>query len=133
METHSQPHPGVDQAEECLVSNQLSNKNLVGRGSHAINASGTLITRHGYVGRSPFMIVPEFPVSDGGHTIASTTASQHPPLIQHLVGAPGSLAVDKEKQPVLVDIHRGSVVTPPSRVVATKILRPLLDDRCRGI
>ena len=108
---------------------------MVGRGSHAINASGTLITRHSYVGRSPFMIVPEFPVSDGGHTVAGTSvsASQHPPLIHHLVGAPGSLAVDEQKQPVLVDIHRGSVVTLPSRVVATKILRPLLDDSCRGI
>ena len=108
---------------------------MVGLGSHAINASGTLITRHSYVGRSPFMIVPEFPVSDGGHTVAGTSASasQHPPLIHHLVGAPVSLAVDKQKQPVLVNIHRGSVVTLPSRVVATKILRPLLDDSCRGI
>ena len=108
---------------------------MVELGSHAINASDTLITRHSYVGRSPFMIVPEFPVSDGGHTVAGTsaTASQHPPLIHHLVGAPGSLGVDEQKQPVLVDIHRGSVVTLPSRVVATKILRPLLDDSCRGI
>ena len=108
---------------------------MVELGSHAINASGTLITRHSYVGRSPFMIVPEFPVSDGGHTVSGTSASasQHPPLIQHLVGAPGSLAGDEQKQPVLVDVDRGSVVPPPSRVVATKIMRPLLDDSCRGI
>ena len=108
---------------------------MVGLGSHAINASGTLITRHSYVGRSPFMIVPEFPVSDGGHTVAGTsaTASQHPPLIQHLIGAPGCLAVDKQKQPVLVNVDWESMVTLPSRVVATKILRPFIDDTCRGL
>ena len=81
------------------------------------------------------MIVPEFPVSDGGHTVAGTsaTASQHPPLIHYPIGAPGSLGVDEQKQPVLVDVDRGSVVTFPSRVVATKVMWPLLDDSCRGL
>ena len=100
------------------------------------NPSGTLNTRHSYVGRSPFMLVPEVPVSDGGHTVsnpAATSASQNSTLIHHLIGAPGSLAVDKQKQPVLVDVDQGSVVTLPSRVVPTKVLGPLLDDSCRGL
>ena len=84
------------------------------------------------------MIVPEFPVSDGGHTFATlaifpVSASQNSTLIHHLIGAPGSLAVDKQKQPVLVDVDQGSVVTLPSRVVPTKVLGPLLDDSCRGL
>ena len=84
------------------------------------------------------MFNPEFPDSDGGHTAAipasaCASASQNSPLIYLVIGAPGSLAVDEQKQPVLVDVDRGSMVTLPSRVVATKILRPLLDDSCRGI
>ena len=81
------------------------------------------------------MLVPEVPVSDGGHTIASTStiATQNSQLIHHCIGAPGSLAVDEQKQPVLVDVDRGLVVTLPSRVVATKVLGPLLDDSCRGL
>ena len=98
--------------------------------------AGILDTRHRYVSRSPIMLVPELPVSDGGHTVsnpAATSASQNSTLIHHLIGAPGSLAVDEQKQPVLIDVDRGSVVTLPSRVVATKVLRPLLDDSCRGL
>ena len=85
------------------------------------------------------MIVPEFPVSDGGHTIIVTlailpaSASQNSMLIQHIIGAPSSLFIDEQILAVLVDIDRRPVVTFSSWVVLTKILRPLLEDIGRGL
>ena len=84
------------------------------------------------------MIVPEFPVSDGGHTFATlaifpVSASQNSTLIQHVISAPSSLLVDKQIPALLVDIDRGSVVTLPSWGVLSKILRPLHDNRGRGL
>ena len=74
-------------------------------------SSGTFNARCSYVCRSPFMFNPEFPDSDGGHTVATpaaacASASQNSPLIYLVIGAPGSLAVDEQKQPVLVDVDR---------------------------
>ena len=98
--------------------------------------AGTLDARHRYVGRSPVMFVPKCPVSDGGHTIAiiaSASASQKSSIIHLVIGAPSTLLIDKQKQPILVDVDRGSVVNLPSRVVPTKILWEHLDYICRGI
>ena len=82
------------------------------------------------------MIVPEFPVSEEGHTIIVTlailpaSASQNSMLIQHIIGAPSSLFIDKQIPAVLVDIDWGFVVILPCGVVLTKILGPLIDDSC---
>ena len=98
----------------------------------------TLHTRCSYVSWSPFMIVPEFPVSDRGHTFAThailpASASQNSTLIQHIIGTPSSLLIDKQIPAVLVDINRGSVVTLPSRGILSKILRPLGNNSGRGL
>ena len=101
--------------------------------------AGTLDARHRYVGRSPVMFVPKCPVSDGGNKIAiiaSASASQKSSIIHLVIGAPSSLLIDKQKQPFLIDVHRGPVVNLSSRVVPTKILRQQwqhLDYICRGL
>ena len=81
-------------------------------------------------------MVPEFPVSDGGHTIIATfhilpaSASKNSVLIQNIIGAPSSLFIDKQIPAVLVDVDWGFVVMLPCGVVLTKILGPLIDDSC---
>ena len=82
------------------------------------------------------MYVPKCPVSDGGHTVAilaSGSASQQSLIIHLFIDAPNSLLIDKQKQPLLIDVDRGTVVNLPSRVVPTKILRQHLEDIYRGL
>ena len=84
-------------------------------------------------------MVPEFPISDGRHTITATlatlpaSASKNSMLIQHIICAPSSLLIDKQILAVLVDIDGRPVVMLSSWVVLTKILRPLLEDSGRGL
>ena len=83
-------------------------------------------------------MVPEFPVSDRGHTFATLVilpacASKNSMLIQHIICAPSSLFIDKQILAVLVDIDWRPVVMLSSWVVLTKILWPLLEDSGRGL